>query len=97
MFEFILEGIALEEDDDEIQYSLDARNIFNFFFSNGTYYKFEIKLNKHEIYFKDDESYKYKYKKTKEKISFEGTWKVKEWDKKKAKKYLPNEIIIKKK
>ena len=97
LFEFVLEGIALEEDEDEIQYSLDARNIFNFFFSNGTYYKFEIKLNKHEIYFKDDESYKYKYKKTKEKISFEGIWKLKEWDNKTAKKYLPNEIIIKKK
>ena len=97
LFEFVLEGIALEEDEDEIQYSLDARNIFNFFFSNGTYYKFEIKLNKHEIYFKDDESYNYKYKKTKEKIEFEGIWKLKEWDNKKAKKYIPSEIIIKKK
>ena len=97
LFEFVLEGIALEEDDNEIKFSLDARNIFNFIFSNGTYYKFEIKLNKHEIYFKDDESYKYKYKKTKEKISFEGILKLKEWDNKKAKKYLPNEIIIKKK
>lgn len=97
LFEFVLEGIALEEDDDEIQYSLDARNIFNLFFSYGTYYKFEIKLNNHEIYFKDDETYKYKYKKTKEKISFEGIWKLTEWNNKKAKKYLPNEIIIKKK
>ena len=96
LFEFELEGIPIEEDKDEIQYSLDAKYIFNFFLNCDTAYKFEIILNKHEVYFKDDKTYKYKYKKTKEIISFEGIWKLKEWNNKKSKKYLPNEIIIKK-
>ena len=97
LFEFELEGIELDDDTDEIQYSLDAKYIFNFFLNCDTAYKFEIILNNHEVYFNDDETYKYKYKKTKEKITFEGVWKLKEWDNEKSKKLLPNEIIIKKK
>ena len=97
LFEFELEGINLEdEDSDEVQYSLDCRNIFNFFLEFGSEYKIEININNHEVYFQDDEKYQYKYNKTNEKIVFEGNWELKEWDNKKCKKYLPNEIIIKK-
>lgn len=96
LFEFELEGIDSQEDEDEIHYNLDARNIFNFYLNNGSSYKFEIVLNKHEVFFIDDDTYKYKYKKTKENITFEGVWTLKEWDNKKSKKYLPNELVIKK-
>ena len=97
LFEFELEGINLEdEESDEIQYSLDCRNIFNFFLEYGTEYKFQININNHDVYFQDDEKYKYKYNKSEDKIVFEGKWELKEWDNKKCKKYLPNEIIIKK-
>ena len=97
LFEFELEGIDSQENNDEIEYSLDAKKIFNFFLNYETSYKFEILLNNHEVYFKDDKTYKYKYKKTNDKIIFEGIWKLKLWDNKKCKKYLPNELIIKKK
>lgn len=97
LFEFELEGIALEEDKDEVKYSLDVRNILNFYLDYNTSYKFEIILNNHEVFFNDDNDNKYKYKKTQKSIKFEGIWPFKEWDNKNSKKYLPDEIIVKKK
>ena len=97
LFEFDLEGIDSEKNNEEIEYNLDGKKIFNFYLNYEASYKFEIILNHHEVYFKDDKTYKYKYKKTKETITFEGIWKLKKWDNKKSKKYLPDELVIKRK
>lgn len=96
LLEFMMEGIDLGGDKEDVQYSLDAKNLFKFFLNYKSYYKFEIILNDHEVYFDEDETYKYDYKKTDEKIIFEGTWKLKNWNDNQRKKYLPNELIIKK-
>ena len=88
LFEFELEGIDSHKDKNEVEYNLDAKKIFNLFLDYGTLYKFEIELNKHNVYFNDDDTYKYKYDKSKSKITFEGVWKLKEWKNKESKKII---------
>lgn len=96
LFEFELEGIEIQKNKNEVEYNLDAKKIFNMFLEYGTFYKFEIELNGHNVYFNNEDTYKYKCNKSNKKITFEGVWQLKEWKNKESKKILPNEFVIKK-
>ena len=93
LFEFHLVGNASKEDKKTIKYNFDPKNIFNLFFSKGTYYSFEIILNGQEISFGNDKEYN--CEKTEEKITFKGNWELDDNGEEKSEEYLPKEITLK--
>jgi hypothetical protein len=92
LIEFQLKVKPINEEKKNIKYSLDPKNMFNIFFSKGTYYFFEIILNGYKVSFGGKNEYK--YKETEEKIIFEGNWELENNEEDKNQEYLPKEIHL---